>query len=106
MDTKLIEQVQALLRGAGFADVDTHEGGEAVTVSGTKGPLGAVFHLTTLERADRARQETTGGGPNPNAPAAEVWKVVSFPELREQLATDPHFARATGLTAEMLARLR
>jgi hypothetical protein len=105
MDAKLTEQVEALLRGAGFTQVLVHKGDEGTTVGATQGETRAVFHIGTGGQ-DKKALRTTSGGPIATSATIEAAVVDSYPELLRHLLQDEKAAGALGLSPEVLKRIR
>jgi hypothetical protein len=80
MDPKMIEDLKAFLKTAGFDQITRIDGEKSVTVTAVRGEVRAFFHATT-EPIEKD-QQVSGGGLNPVRPQAVPAVVPGYPELR------------------------
>ena len=103
MDSKLNDQVVAMLTAAGFGKIKTVASAATVTISGEKDGVQAVFHASSAKQGVDANK---GGGRYMDTPELEAAAVPTFKDLGGLSLDSPDLARAAGLTADKLEILR
>ena len=102
-DEKLIEDIKALLRAAGFEHLTSNTNSHGVVLSGDKANAGAVVYLTQQKQTKATARQGAGGGPNSGDDKSDVAVTPSLSDLHKQMTTDPVMAaKLLGASPEMV----
>lgn len=97
MDTneKLIDDVKAALRTAGYSNIVSRASDPGMVVSAERGAAGAVFYLTPQIAGKSALSSTATGGRQPGAGREEAAVVPTIAGVEELMIADPARAAAS-----------
>src|SRR5262245_12106820 len=102
-DEKLIEDIKALLKAAGFEHLTSNANSGGVVLSGDRANAGALVYLTQQKQTKTTARQGAGGGPNSSDDKADVAVSPSLSDLHKQMTTDPTTAaKLLGVSPEMM----
>jgi hypothetical protein len=102
-DEKLIEDIKALLRAAGYEHLTSSTSSHGMVLSGDKASAGAVVYLTPQRLTKAAARQGAAGGPQSGDDKPDVAVSPSLVDMHKQMTTDPAVAaRLLGTSPEIV----
>jgi len=85
---KLIDDVKAALKAAGFGNIATRASDPGTLISAENGTAGASFYLTPQTGSKAASAPVADGGRDPALGKADALFVPEVPNAKEMIAAD------------------
>lgn len=99
-DQKLVEDISALLREAGYTGLNVHNDHNGTLLNATRDKGGVVLRLSPdMQKVGR---RTEGGAAEVRAVRADVHAVPVMEGAAEQIRANPELAKAMNIPAEHL----
>ncbi|MYM87948.1 hypothetical protein GTP91_12250 [Rugamonas sp. FT82W] len=99
-DQKLVNDINALLREAGYTGLNAHTDQDGTLLSGTREHGGVMVRVSTDMK--KAGRRIEGGGAEAHSERLDVHEVPVMEGLEQQLRANPGLAKVMGIPAAHL----